>query len=289
MLRPLLSKLSSRLFRCGLCALALAACGTDHAENSPPGTSHAPNTDTSGHCTGICDASTPSYPVLDSISYGDVTTYGSVTNPAPSQGGACNYGQTQVYQFAAIQVNQLPGDMQGQWQGGHICGQCAEVSVRTATGWKSTVVRIMDKCPDEYCGIDLGGAPAQALMGNLPGRYAGKWSWVSCDGYPETSNGPPTLWVKDGSNAYWCLVQVRNPAERVVGIRLRPADSTQASWTDLTWAVEAENFFTVPPAILQDTAEYSLQVLLPEGPRYALLVKGSALAVEQTSFPLDTL
>jgi len=81
-----------------------------------------------------------------------------------SNGGACNYGATKVMYFVAVNVNVAPGDGQGQWQGGRNCGQCVEVTALTTQGPQSVVVRIMDKCPDGYCGMDLGGAAAGAVM-----------------------------------------------------------------------------------------------------------------------------
>lgn len=267
-----------------LLAGTILAChqrGTDD-----PGMAYPPRTDTSGQCVGICDASPKSYPVLgDTNGYGDVTTYGG-TVAAPSTGGACNYGPTGILNYAAIQVNRLPGDMQGQWRGGRICGQCAEVRARTPEGWKSTVVRIVDKCPDDFCGIDLGGAPAGVLMGNKPGRYAGEWSFVSCDGHPGISDGQPSLFIKEGSNASWSLVQVRDPSERISGIRYRRSGAS--TWSDLEWATEAENFFHIPAAVLADSAAYDLKVDLPHGPGYALHCPGSAFAAAGTSLPLTS-
>jgi hypothetical protein len=176
-----------------LLAAGFLACHPGGGTHEPGTASPPPRTDTSGQCAGICDASPRTYPIVgDSNGYGDVTTYGG-TVAAPSLGGACNYGQTGILNYAAIQVNRLPGDMQGQWRGGRVCGQCVEVRARTTEGWKSTVVRIVDKCPDDFCGIDLGGAPAGALMGDKPGRYAGEWSFIPCDGHPGVSDGaiPP--------------------------------------------------------------------------------------------------
>jgi len=268
------------LLAAGLLACHPGSTGTTDVEAGSP-----PRTDTSGQCAGQCDASPPSYPQLgDTSGYGDVTTYGGTAGGTPSQGGACNYGATGILNYAAIQVNRLPGDMQGQWRGGRVCGQCVEVRARTPDGWKSTVVRIVDKCPDADCGIDLGGTPAGILMGNKPGRYAGEWTFVSCEGQPDVSDGPPSLFIKEGSNAYWSLIQVRNPAERVLGIRSRRAGA--AVWTDLAWATEAENFFRVPDTVLADSSAYDLKVDLPRGTGYVLRCPGSALAAEKTSLPL---
>lgn len=266
-------------------AALLGACaqsGADGAE--PPGIE--PRADSSGRCDGYCDASPPSIPkLLDTAGFGDVTTYGDVTDPAASAGGACNYGPTDILGFAAIQVDRLPGDAQGQWRGGRICGQCMEVRARTPTGWKATVVRIVDKCPDANCGIDLGGAPAKELMGDKPGRYSGEWTFVSCDGHPGVSDGDPALFVKDGTNAWWSLVQVRNPAERIISMRIRATAAT--AWTEMEWASEAENFFHVPERVLGDTAQYEVQAFLPHGSPYSLRCRGTALAQAKASFPLS--
>jgi expansin (peptidoglycan-binding protein) len=264
-------------------AASLLACHPGGGTHDP-GTASPPRTDTSGQCAGICDASPRTYPILgDTGGYGDVTTYGG-TLAAPSAGGACNYGPTGILNYAAIQVNRLPGDMQGQWRGGRICGQCVEVRARTPEGWKATVVRIVDKCPDDFCGIDLGGAPAGALMGDKPGRYSGEWSFVSCDVHPGVSDGTPSLFIKEGSNAFWSLVQVRDASERILGIRYRRTGS--APWSDMEWATEAENFYHVPAAVLADSAAYDLKVDLPHGPGYLLQCRGSALAAAGTSLPL---
>lgn len=271
-----------------LTLLALTACSANGTEGDAGTAGNRPRTDTSGRCEGVCDGSPPTLPLISaSGGYGDVTTYGSVVDPSPSAGGACNYGATGILHFAAIQVSRLPGDLQGQWQGGRICGQCARVRVRTPEGWKSTVVRIVDKCPDGYCGIDLGGAPARELMGEKAGRYSGEWTFVSCEGHAGVSDGPPSLYVKEGSNAFWSLVQVRNPAERVLEMRLRPVGKGGSSgWVTLAWAKEAENFFKVPTEVLRDTGAYDLEVVLPGGAGYAAGLKGTALAVEGSSVPL---
>jgi len=207
--------------------------------------------------TLVIDLTTPTIPLLsDTGGIGDVTTYGGVGNANPSSGGACNYGITGIANYAAIQVNQLPGDLQGQWDGGRMCGQCARIRAWTSTGWHTTVARIVDKCPDDHCGIDLGGAPATDIMEALPGRYSGSWSFVPCEGLAGVSDGPRSLWVKEGSSASWSLVQVRDPLSAVDSLRMRPPGG---AWTSLAWATEAENFFKVPVELLQDSSA-NLQV-----------------------------
>lgn len=238
----------------------LGACGRSASVLESAAESATPaRIDTSGACIGNCDASALATPVLgDSGGAGSVTTYGGVGNAVPSAGGACNYGTTGITHYAAIQVSVLPGDLKGEWQAGKVCGQCAQVRARTPNGWKSTTVRIVDKCPDAHCGIDLGGAPATELMGAQAGRYSGEWRFVSCEGATGVSDGVPTLHVKEGSNPWWSLVQVRNPESAIVAMRLRPASS--AVWDTLPWATEAENFFKVPTAVLSDSlSEYDIE------------------------------
>ena len=280
---PALSKLVASLIAAGL---LVVSCSADHEHPLDLAAAHPPRTDTGSTCIGQCDAAAPSIPVItDTWSHGDVTTYGGVGNSTPSSGGACNYGVTGISHYAAIQVNQLPGDLRGQWNGGRACGQCYEVRARTPQGWKSTHVRIVDKCPDGYCGIDLGGAPATDLMGIQAGRYAGQWRPISCDGLEGVSDGPTVLHVKEGSNRWWSLVQVRNPDGAVSEIRLR-ADRPGAVWVNLAWAVEAENFFKVPESILQDSVAYSLEVRFKEGTTRIAVIAPSVLATPGSESPL---
>lgn len=272
-------------------SLLLLSCSRDRrttATSPIDTTGTTPRSDTAGTCTGICDASSPSFPVLtDSVSYGDVTTYGGVDTTIVSSGGACNYGVTGIRFYAAIQVNHLPGDLQGQWNGGRICGQCVLVRARTDSGWKQTIVRITDKCPDGYCGIDLGGAPAHALMGVMAGRYSGEWSFVSCAGHPELFDGPSRIWIKDGSNPDWAVVQVRDPIQAVEALRYRRMGAADSSWSDMAWAIEAENFFKVPGDVLKDSARYEIQALYRDGTIQSATVPGDSLSVPEDSILLS--
>lgn len=240
-------------------------------------------TDTSAACASAqCDASTPSIPVLSTEGgSGDVTTYGGVGNANPSSGGACNYGITGITHYAAIQVNRLPGDLQGQWDEGRICGQCVRIRARTSTGWRSTVARIVDKCFDDHCGIDLGGAPATDLMGAQAGRYSGEWTFVPCDGLEGVSDGPTALWVKEGSNASWSIVQMRDPPSAVDSMMARLPGG---DWVPFAWATEAENFFKVPTAVLGSTDTVALRVVYRMTGPDTLRLVGAALAKADTAY-----
>ncbi|MEO7426193.1 MAG: expansin-like protein [Fibrobacteria bacterium] len=233
---------------------------------------------------GSPDNATAMPPVLGTErSIGSVTTYGGVSDSVPSSGGACNYGATGILNYAAIDVNMLPGDALGQWQGGRICGQCAQVEARTAEGIKTTVVRIVDKCPDANCGIDLGGRPAKALMGDRPGRYSGAWKWVSCEGQADVSDGAPSLFVKEGSNPYWALVQVRNPPGAVLSM----AWSSEGGSGVFAYATEAENFFKVPQQILGATGPVTLAIAFSFGSPLQVTLSAAQLAAAGAVYPLE--
>ena len=234
------------------------------------------------------DNTPPGYPYLTTNGgNGNVTTYGSVTDPAPSQGGACNCESTEILYFAAINVNHSTDDGLGQWQNGQACGRCARVRVRTRDGWRSTIVRIMDKCPDEYCGIDLGGAPARDVMGNKPGRYSGDWEWVSCVGIEGVSDGPPALHVKGNpgdTNAYWCRIQVRNGDGGIAEIKARKAGST--NWESLLRDLSIENYFIVPEYILKDPNDWEFVIHYELGSSATVQIPGNALTLQGTNYLL---
>jgi uncharacterized repeat protein (TIGR02543 family) len=236
-------------------------------------------------CPGQCNAATPVYPTVSSVGgVGNVTMY----TTAPSDGGACNYGTTKVMYFAAMSVNVQLGDGRGLWQGGRICGQCAEATALTSQGPKTVVVRIMDKCPDAYCGIDLGGAAPGAVMIDGTGRYDGKWRLVSCAGHPEVSDGAPSLYVLQGSNAWWSRVQVRNPSTAVDTIEWQDASNAAARGT-FPYATDPENSFEVPvDAVLQSSiASFLLTVHYVDGSEATVRVSRAQLASEKGSYPLD--
>ncbi len=229
-------------------------------------------------CTSLCNAAEVTTPyITDAGGYGNITSYGSVTDPQPSTGGACGYGESQVLNYAAA------GN--AFWNGGHICGQCVRIQTPSPTGFRSVVVRIVNQCPDDHCGIDLGGAPAHALMGYAPGRYAGMWKYVSCDGVDSVSDGSPSLFVKEGSNKWWALLQARNGPGATNSIRYEAIQSKMSG--TFAWATEAENYFKVPDAVLADTGSYNLSIVFSEGTILHVVVKGTDLGFASSAFPLQ--
>jgi hypothetical protein len=258
--------------------LLLSACGSDHTPQVQSDSAAA----LLDSCPGICNAATPSYPSVQTTGgEGNVTMY----DTAPSSGGACNYGATSVLYYAAMSVNVRPGDGQGQWQGGRICGQCVKVTALTSQGPQSVVVRIMDKCPDGFCGIDLGGSAPAAIMVDGFGRYDGTWTFVSCDGHPEVSDGPSSLFVFAGSNAFWSRVQVRNPPRPVKSMAWQ--DTSGIVLGELPYATDPENSFEVPAAALQSSAaELQIAIAYTDGSSATVRVSPGQLAAPNTSYPL---
>ena len=234
-------------------------------------------------CTGACNSATPRDPMVDGKGgSGNVTVY---TTEA-SNGGACNYGTTNVHYFAAVNVNVSPGDGKGQWNGGRICGQCAEVSALTSQGPRSVVVRIMDRCPDASCGMDLGGEAPTTIMLDGFGRYDGSWRFVACTGHPEVSDGAPSLFVVTGSNAWWSRVQVRNPPWPVATIAWKDPDGTAAG--TFPFAADPENTYEVPTEALQTTAAVLLvTVTYADGSTATARLAPGDLASPDTSHPLE--
>ena len=235
-------------------------------------------------CEGQCNAATPVYPeILSDGGLGNVTMYST----AASNGGACNYGTTDIMSYAAMSVNVLPGDAQGQWQGGKICGQCAEVTALTSQGPKSVIVRITDKCPDAFCGIDLGGSAPGQIMLDGSGRYTGKWRFVSCDGHPEVSDGAPTLEVFNGSNAWWSRVHVRNGRMATASITWQ--DAAGGAGGEFPFAGDPENTFEVPVDTVLQSGMQSVLITVHyvDGTTATVTLSPGQLATAAASYPLD--
>jgi uncharacterized repeat protein (TIGR02543 family) len=242
------------------------------------------DTGLSDECDGQCNSATPVYPeILSDGGLGNVTMYST----AASNGGACNYGTTDIMSYAAMSVNVLPGDAQGQWQGGKICGQCAEVTALTSQGPKSVIVRITDKCPDAFCGIDLGGSAPGQIMLDGSGRYTGKWRFVSCDGHPEVSDGEPTLEVFNGSNAWWSRVHVRNGRMATASITWQ--DAAGGAGGEFPFAGDPENTFEVPVDTVLQSGMQSVLITVHygDGTTATVTLSPGQLSTAAASYPLD--
>jgi uncharacterized repeat protein (TIGR02543 family) len=235
-------------------------------------------------CPQQCDAATPASPKLSSGGgLGNVTMFSTLA----SAGGACNYGSTKVMYYASINVNVQPGDGKGQWQSGRICGQCAEVTTLTSQGPKSVVVRIMDKCADSYCGINLAGSAPAAVMLDGAGRYDGEWRFLSCSGHPEVSDEAPSLAVIGGSNPDWARVRVHNPNSAVTSIEWQSTSGTASG--SFPYATDPENAFEVPvDGVLQSkAASFLITVRYSDGSTSTAQLSPSQLAASNKTYPLN--
>lgn len=234
-------------------------------------------------CPRNCDDAVPvPATVSNGGGNGNVTMYSTEA----SSGGACNYGSTDIMYYAAIHSNIQPGDGMGAWQSGRACGQCAEVVVITSQGLKRVVVRIVDECPDANCGIDLGGLAPGELMVDGFGRYEGQWRYVSCDGHPGVSDGPPSLAVLDGSNKWWSRVQVRNGSMAVETISWQTTDGSKRG--TFNYAQDLENGYEVPvdDVLQSDASSFLITVGYVDGTTETLTLSPADLATVD-SYPLD--
>ena len=88
------------------------------------------------------------------------------------------------------------------YQTAALCGACLEV-----TGPSGTVtVRVVDKCPEcKHGDLDLSPQAFEKLAPLSAGRVPITWRQVACD-----VSGPIAYHFKDGANAFWTAIQVRN-------------------------------------------------------------------------------
>jgi len=255
-------------------ATAMANSGGSSAANTGGSAASTVPTGLPATCPGNCDNATPTNP--QHTSYG---TLGNVTQytTSASSNGACGYGSTSVMDFAAI-------DSSLEWNGGHICGQCMQVTVLTSQGPKSIVVRIMDECPDANCGIDLGGS-ATAVQTDGSGRYEGAWRAVSCVGQTGVSDGAPSLYVKDGASAGWSIVQIRDPNAAVTSIDYTSASGSTSG--TLAWSTDAENYWAIPTNVLSANSNFTFTIHYSDGSTGTVTLTSAQLAKASTSYPLD--
>lgn len=82
------------------------------------------------------------------------------------------------------------------------CGAC--LSVTGPNG--SVVVRVVDQCPEcKHGDLDLSPQAFQLVAPLAAGRVPITWHEVACD-----VQGPIAYHFKDGANAYWTAIQLRN-------------------------------------------------------------------------------
>src|SRR5689334_18054185 len=83
-----------------------------------------------------------------------------------------------------------------------LCGACLEVTGPSG----SVTVRVVDQCPEcKHGDLDLSPQAFQRLAPLAAGRIPITWHQVACE-----VTGPIAYHFKDGANAYWTAIQVRN-------------------------------------------------------------------------------
>lgn len=126
--------------------------------------------------------------------FGDVHD-GVATYYDATGAGACSFDPT-------------PGDLDvaamnaPEFAGSAVCGECVAV-----TGPRGSVtVRIVDLCPECLAGhLDLSAEAFAKIATPADGRVAIRWQATPC-----AVTGNVAYHFKDGSNAYWTALQVRN-------------------------------------------------------------------------------
>jgi expansin len=121
-----------------------------------------------------------------------------------------------------------PGDLlvaalnTADYDGAEACGACAEVDGPDG----SVVVRIVDRCPGCETGhIDLSEQAFAQIAPVKAGRVDVTWRFVPCD-----VAGPLRYHFKDGSNAFWMGIQIRNHRHAITKLEARQPDG---NWAEL--------------------------------------------------------
>jgi expansin len=96
------------------------------------------------------------------------------------------------------------------YAGSAVCGACAAVDGPDG----SVTVRIVDRCPECAQGdLDLSQEAFERIAPISAGRVAITWRFVPCD-----LAGPVRYHFKDGSNAFWTAIQLRNHRHAIASL-----------------------------------------------------------------------
>ncbi len=112
-----------------------------------------------------------------------------------------------------------PGDLmvaamnEADYAGSAVCGQC--ITVDGPDG--SVTVRLVDRCPGCAPGdVDLSREAFARIAPLSAGRVPITWRAVPCD-----VSGPLRYRFKEGSNAWWVAIQIRNHRHAVASLEAR--------------------------------------------------------------------
>ena len=156
----------------------VAACGSTQTQDDQP----PPGDGDGGLVGGSCSA-------VPADETGDGTYY------AADGTGNCSFDASPDDLLVAAM--NAPDYSNAQW-----CGGCVAV-----TGPKGSVtVRIVDQCPEcKHGDLDMSPQAFDMIADHAAGRVPITWHEVACD-----VTGPIDYHFKDGANAYWTAIQIRN-------------------------------------------------------------------------------
>lgn len=147
--------------------------------------------------------------------------------PAPESGSGTYYAADGT---GACGFDASPGDLMvaamnaDDYDHAAWCGACLEVD---GPAGSHVTVRVVDLCPGcSHGDLDLSEQAFAALSPLSAGRIAITWHEVACD-----VSGPVDYHFKDGSNAYWTAIQLRNHRYPIATLQ---AEDGAGTWTEIS-------------------------------------------------------
>lgn len=134
------------------------------------------------------------------------------------------------------------------YAGSATCGECVKI-----TGPKGTVtVRIVDSCPDcEQHHLDLAPSAFDKIADRSAGRVTITYQAVAC-----AVTGNLAYHYKDGSNAYWTAIQVRNHRVPVAKLEIMKAGAyVDVKREDYNYFVDANGAGSGPVKVRVTSSE----------------------------------
>jgi expansin (peptidoglycan-binding protein) len=157
---------------------------------------------------GSCSEDEPDPPAACSPAVGPFTGEGTYYDADGT--GNCSFDASADRLVAAMNAADYAG---AGW-----CGAC--VAVRGPGG--EVTVRIVDQCPGCAKGdLDLSREAFAQISPLAAGRIAISWRPVPCN-----VQGPIAYQFKDGSNAFWTAIQIRNHRHGIAALEARDATGT---------------------------------------------------------------
>jgi len=159
----------------------------------------------SAACGGGGDAKPPD--AIASCPVAPIAVTGEGTYYAADGTGSCSFEASSDHMVAALDAADYD---HAAW-----CGACLAV-----TGPMGTImVRVVDQCPGCAHGdLDLSKEAFAAIAPLSAGRVPISWGLVECD-----VQGPISYQFKDGSNAYWTAIQIRNHRYPIAKVEAKDA------------------------------------------------------------------